>query len=217
MVQRQSTTAPNQTIQLNDSQVLQAAQTLPQLEVDMNDSQLIASVDDASGVSNQDVIMALGGGTGATIGGTGILELDQDLVRRMRYQDSDIVPIYKNTAWANFMHSRTTKVLCALSILGWVVYLPYMWLRCTSTMIRTRYTIDIPISGYWPLIADKLTADGFVDDPDARATDPRTMQFIAYGGGQIPRGDREVPAGLADIRSADWDVDWHSATTGSDT
>lgn len=80
--------------------------------------------------------------------------------------DTDVVSIYKNTAWANFMHSRTTKVLCALSVLGWLLYLPYMWIRCTTTQVRSRYTIEISIQSYWRLIADKLTADGFVDESD---------------------------------------------------
>lgn len=80
--------------------------------------------------------------------------------------DTDVVSIYKNTAWANFMHSRTTKVLCALSVLGWLLYLPYMWLRCTTTQVRSRYTIEISIQSYWQLIVDKLTADGFVDEAD---------------------------------------------------
>lgn len=77
--------------------------------------------------------------------------------------ERDSVTIYKNTPWANFMHSRTTKVLCALSVLGWMFYLPYMWLRCTCSCIRSRYVIDVSIDTYWPLIADKLSADGFVE------------------------------------------------------
>merc|ERR1719424_2090623 len=90
--------------------------------------------------------------------------------------DCEPVSVYKNTAWANFMHSRTTKVLCALSVLGWLVYLPYMWLRCTSTVIHARYKVDIPISDYWQLISDKLTADGFVEDPTAVGENFRQWQ-----------------------------------------
>jgi len=125
--------------------------------------------------------------------------------------DCDNVSIYKNTAWANFMHSRTTKVLCALSVLGWVFYLPYMWLRCTSTTVRSRYKVDIPISDYWQLISDKLTADGFVEDPTAvgenfRQWQVTTGQLTVYGGRPIPRAahehdDQEVSGGEGDWRS----------------
>jgi len=41
-----------------------------------------------------------------------------------------------------------------------------MWIRCTTTQVRSRYTIEISIQSYWRLIADKLTADGFVDESD---------------------------------------------------
>jgi len=97
------------------------------------------------------------------------------------------VTVYKNAAWANFMHSRITKILCALSVLGWFVYLPYMWLRCTSTVIRTRYTVDISIKNYWDLISDKLSADGFTEDPrvpeqlsaDGFTEDPRVLDELS--------------------------------------
>merc|ERR1719491_2259965 len=45
--------------------------------------------------------------------------------------DTETIIIYKNKTWANFMHSRMTKVLCALSLAGWMLYLPYMWMRCS--------------------------------------------------------------------------------------
>lgn len=71
--------------------------------------------------------------------------------------------VYKNRTWANFMHSRGTKMLCALSVAGWLVYLPYMWFRCSRTCARLYYRVDTPITTYWHLIADKLNATGFED------------------------------------------------------
>jgi hypothetical protein len=96
--------------------------------------------------------------------------------------ECDSVMIYKNTPWANFMHSRTTKVLCALSVLGWIFYLPYMYFRCTCTVIRSRYKVDIPIDNYWSLIADKLTVDGFVEDPNAVRRQPVVNLRAGTGG-----------------------------------
>jgi len=74
---------------------------------------------------------------------------------------TDEIQVYKNKAWANFMHARATRVLCALSIFGWLVYVPYMWLRCKSISIRSYYRVDVGISEYWPLISEQLTASGF--------------------------------------------------------
>jgi len=77
---------------------------------------------------------------------------------------TDEMHVYKNKPWANFMHARATRVLCALSIFGWLIYVPYMWLRCKSTVVRSYYRVDVDISEYWPLISDKLTADGFEEN-----------------------------------------------------
>lgn len=77
--------------------------------------------------------------------------------------ENETVHVYKNKPWANFMHSRTTKVLWALSLVGWIFYQPYMWLRCTSTLVRSFYRIDIPIQQFWPFIEDKIGVDGFND------------------------------------------------------
>lgn len=77
--------------------------------------------------------------------------------------ETDEVCVYKNKTWANFMHSRATRLLCALSIVGWIVYMPYMWLCCKGVRVRAHYRVEVSISEYWHLIADKLTADGFLE------------------------------------------------------
>jgi hypothetical protein len=89
-------------------------------------------------------------------GFTGVISVDRI--------ESDEVQVYKNKPWANFMHARSTRVLCALSVFGWLMYLPYMWFRCRKVSIRSHYAVDVPIGDYWSLIADKLTADGFQEN-----------------------------------------------------
>jgi hypothetical protein len=70
--------------------------------------------------------------------------------------------VYKNRPWANFMHGKTIKVICALSLFGWILYQPYMWLRQQALRVRVRYRVDVKIDDYWPLISDKITGEGFV-------------------------------------------------------
>lgn len=90
-------------------------------------------------------------------------------IRQMGFQgviginlsESEKVSVFKNAPWANFMHSHTVKILVVLSMCGWIFYFPYMWLRCSTLKIRSRYKVDLPISSYWPLIENKLTASGF--------------------------------------------------------
>lgn len=75
--------------------------------------------------------------------------------------ENDIMSVYKNKRWANFMHSKALKVILALSMVGWLFYVPYMWLRCKSISIRSYYRVDIDISEYWRLINENLSAHGF--------------------------------------------------------
>jgi len=82
----------------------------------------------------------------------------------VRRADKEVVTIYKNRPWANFLHSRTTKVLIMLSVIGWLVYQPYMWIRNRSIQVVTRFRIDVPIETYWSLISDKIGPHGF--DPN---------------------------------------------------
>lgn len=80
--------------------------------------------------------------------------------------------VYKNRQWANFMHCRTLKVLCALSVLGWLFYVPYMLLRCQTLIVRSFHRIDVTIADYWPLIADHLMEFGFQPFPLDLSTPP---------------------------------------------
>jgi len=82
-------------------------------------------------------------------------------ITSIRQSENEHLIVYKNKRWANFLHSRMTKALCALSLIGWLVYLPYMWLRCTKQTVRVCYKIETTISDYWNLISEQLSANGF--------------------------------------------------------
>lgn len=88
----------------------------------------------------------------------------------VRRSNPEVMTVYKNRPWANFLHSRITKVICALSIVGWFVYQPYMWLRNRSLVLHSKFRVDVTIGSYWPLIADKLGPDGF--DPSSSSVRP---------------------------------------------
>jgi len=87
-------------------------------------------------------------------GFTGVIRVDRKC--------NEVVDVHKNKQWANFMHSRMTKVLVALSVIGWFFYTPYMWFRHqVAIVVPCRYKVDVGISQYWPLIQDKIGPDGF--------------------------------------------------------
>lgn len=95
------------------------------------------------------------------------------------------VTIYKNTHWANFMHKSTLKVIMVLSVVGWVLYVPYMWLRCSKLVVRSSHRVNIDIGDYWELISESLGAGGF-DGPSDWL--PDLNAFTA----QAPTGNRMV-------------------------
>jgi hypothetical protein len=89
--------------------------------------------------------------------------------------EKEEVRVYKNRPWANFMHARATRVLCALSVVGWLVYVPYMWLRCKKVSLQSYFRVDCDIQDYWNLIEDKLTPDGFQDGTAASILLPQIV------------------------------------------
>jgi len=80
---------------------------------------------------------------------------------------SEKMSVYKNRPWANFMHSRTTRVICALSVIGLLLHQPYMWFRCQVLSVRSRYRVKLSIEEYWPYICENLNVDGFGDSASA--------------------------------------------------
>jgi len=85
--------------------------------------------------------------------------------------ECETTSIYKNTVWANFMHSRATKALLAVSVVGFIPYLLYMRLRCQAALVRVRHRIDIAPQDYWSLVSDGLSAAGFqpISQPEDEA------------------------------------------------
>jgi len=77
---------------------------------------------------------------------------------------TETVRVHKNTPWANFMHARTTFMLCCLSTFGLFVYLPYTWLRSRKVAVSSQHSVRISIAEYWPFIADKLNVENLLDN-----------------------------------------------------
>jgi len=85
----------------------------------------------------------------------------------VHHSAKESVVVYKNRRWANFMYGQTMKVLCALSLFGWCLYQPYMWMRRHSIDVRCKYRVNVGIDEYWSLIHDKLGVNGFDSNPES--------------------------------------------------
>jgi len=83
----------------------------------------------------------------------------------IRYIQGESLTVYKNRPWANFMHSRTTRLVALCSVLGVFLHTLYMNLRRSRHEVRVRHRVNIPPQVYWDLIADRLSADGFQAAP----------------------------------------------------
>lgn len=77
------------------------------------------------------------------------------------WKNTETLTVYKNRTWANFLHMGVTRVLLGLSIVGYVWYLPYMWLRQRGPELHPQFRVDVEISDYWRLIGDKISERGF--------------------------------------------------------
>lgn len=79
------------------------------------------------------------------------------------WNNSQTITIYKNKPWANFLHLGVTRMILALSAVGYLWYLPYMWLRQRGPEVSSSFRVDIAISDYWQLVGNKIGERGFED------------------------------------------------------
>lgn len=72
--------------------------------------------------------------------------------------------IFQNNQWCNFLHNRTTRILCMLSGIGILFYWPYMW-RIKKEKVLSRFHVNVDLEEYWSLIESRLVRSGFEFDP----------------------------------------------------
>jgi len=76
---------------------------------------------------------------------------------------SDRVVIYQNDHWANFMFNETVKVMTLLSVIGGLVYVPYMWIRGSRAkhVVTSKFQVSVNTQTYWKLIEPHISSRGF--------------------------------------------------------
>jgi len=80
----------------------------------------------------------------------------------VRFEASDEVLIFQNDKWSNFVRNRVTQALVAISIVGSAFWVPYVWVRSKTTIVETRFRINVDPVRYWELVAEGLSAaEGF--------------------------------------------------------
>mmetsp|Transcript_91089 Transcript_91089/g.257349 ORF Transcript_91089/g.257349 Transcript_91089/m.257349 type:complete len:496 (-) Transcript_91089:368-1855(-) len=103
--------------------------------------------------------------------------------------DSETVPVYKNRHWANYMHCRSLKVLCGLSVIGWIFYLPYMYFRSVTTIVKTHFRVNISSAEYWPFFTSYFDTYGPWAENDGHTTNRLVDLGHRFSLLQRPDGD----------------------------
>eukprot|EP00397_Hematodinium_sp_SG-2012_P060197 GEMP01078070.1.p1 GENE.GEMP01078070.1~~GEMP01078070.1.p1 ORF type:complete len:131 (+),score=29.87 GEMP01078070.1:282-674(+) len=85
-----------------------------------------------------------------SLGYTGITACD--------FVGNDVVNVYRNEPWANFVYNRATRSLCALSIIGLFIYFPYMHFKSKTMRAKCKYQVRIGIEEFWQIVESRLSA-----------------------------------------------------------
>jgi len=103
---------------------------------------------------------------------------------------SDTCRVFQNTRWANFMFNETVKVMTLLSVIGGVVYLPYMWIRSRNQrkVITSKFNIRITGEEYWRIIGPQISENGFGVPQGETPSVPQIMEPSARQGSEENEG-----------------------------
>lgn len=74
----------------------------------------------------------------------------------VRLEAREEMIIRRNDTWCNFVRNPVTKMLALLSVLGFTVWVPYVWWRSKKTKLQSKFKINVDPAGYWVLLADGL-------------------------------------------------------------
>jgi len=80
----------------------------------------------------------------------------------VRFEGMEDVIIFRNHKWQNFTRSPVTQALVLFSVVGFLLWVPYIWLRKRTLRLDLQFQVAINLHQYWQLIADGLDPiDGF--------------------------------------------------------
>eukprot|EP00927_Polykrikos_kofoidii_P038674 TRINITY_DN33088_c0_g1_i5.p1 TRINITY_DN33088_c0_g1~~TRINITY_DN33088_c0_g1_i5.p1 ORF type:complete len:751 (-),score=186.14 TRINITY_DN33088_c0_g1_i5:170-2422(-) len=74
----------------------------------------------------------------------------------VRFEAFEEVKVFRNHPWQNFVRSRITQALVLISVIGGLIWVPYVWLRMRRIKIETSFVISLDLQRYWDLFSDGL-------------------------------------------------------------
>mmetsp|Transcript_1994 Transcript_1994/g.4613 ORF Transcript_1994/g.4613 Transcript_1994/m.4613 type:complete len:337 (-) Transcript_1994:71-1081(-) len=85
----------------------------------------------------------------------------------IRLEAREDVLIYRNLPWQNFVRSRLTQALVIISLVGWIFWTPYLWLRMKTVRIDSTFTIQLDLNRYWEHLSEGLSPETGFQVPSA--------------------------------------------------
>mmetsp|Transcript_8410 Transcript_8410/g.15795 ORF Transcript_8410/g.15795 Transcript_8410/m.15795 type:complete len:490 (-) Transcript_8410:81-1550(-) len=80
----------------------------------------------------------------------------------VRFEALETVLIYRNHRLQNFIRSHVTHFLMLLTVVGYLFWLPYTWVRKRTVKIEACFQINLQLERYWQILSDGLHAsEGF--------------------------------------------------------
>lgn len=80
----------------------------------------------------------------------------------VKFEATEVMLVYRNDKWQNFVRNRITHFLVVLSVVGGLFWMPYLWVRKRTVKVEARFQINLDLARYWQLLAEGLHAsEGF--------------------------------------------------------
>lgn len=80
----------------------------------------------------------------------------------VRLEATEEVLIFRNLRWQNFVRSRMTEAVVLISVVGGIVWFPYLWMRMKTVRVVSHFRMNLDLVQYWEHLSDGLSAtEGF--------------------------------------------------------
>ncbi|CAK0840132.1 unnamed protein product [Prorocentrum cordatum] len=80
----------------------------------------------------------------------------------VQFQAEEELVVFRNDPWQNFVRSRVTQAVVVMSVVGILVWMPYVWLRSRRVKVDLRYRVSLDLQRYWEMLSEGLSAsEGF--------------------------------------------------------
>jgi len=71
----------------------------------------------------------------------------------VRLEGHEEIVVFRNNPWQNFVRSPASQALVLLSLVGAVVWIPYLWVRQRTVRVESHFSVNVDMKRYWDLLS----------------------------------------------------------------